>query len=483
MHRVLSTVMRLSVRFFQKQSQGDIAMTAYQDVRNVRSVTLQVASLLLTMSRLLGLAVVAWIISPHLALIGFVALPLGMLPAHWIGRRITHAARLRRTSTVTLHDSFLQVASGIRSIKVNQGEQRVLDGARSLGEEIYGLTVEQAKSQSLARLLLDLVSGLGLVVVLMVGGGNVSAGVLDWQSLLALLIAMMAVYSPALSLIKVVSDIHTVIPSIERLDQILDETIEVDDRDDALPIPETPETIELKNVTFCYHSGELALDSISARFVRGEQIGIVGASGSGKSTLIALMLRLFDPTQGTLLYDGIDLRQLRHANLLEHCALVSQEPFIFGDTVANNIRWSRPNASMEQVVAAAKAALIHDEITNMPNGYETMIGQGNKGRGLSGGQQQRICIAAALLKDTPFLFLDEATSNLDSVAERTVQKAIDRLRSGRTTFLVAHRMSTLRGANRIMVLDQGKLVGLGTHEELLTNCTTYQLLWEYQQSV
>lgn len=481
MRRVLSRLVRLSVRFFERSSQGDLVMAAYQDVRNARLVTLHVASILLTMSRLLGLAVAAWAISPGLALIGFVAMPLGMLPAHSLGQRITRAARRARASTVTLHDSFLQVASGIRSIKVNRGEQRIVDQARATSEELYRVTVDQGRSRSLARVLLDLISGLGLVVVLVVGGREVGAGTLDWQSLLALLVAMMAVYSPALRLISVFTQIRAFIPSIERMDQIFDAPLDVADRADARRVRTVPETIELRKVTFRYDGGPPALDSVSATFHRGERIGIVGASGSGKSTLIALMLRLFDPTSGAILYGGIDLREMRHADLLDQCALVAQEPFLFIDTIANNIRWGRPDASMDEVVSAAKAALIHDEIMAMPEGYETMLGRGLNARGLSGGQQQRVCIAAALLKNTPLLFLDEATSNLDSVAERTVQKAIDRLMIGRTTFVVAHRMSMLRGVDRILVLERGRMIGLGTHQTLLAECDSYRIAWEHQQ--
>ncbi|SVD86085.1 uncharacterized protein METZ01_LOCUS438939, partial [marine metagenome] len=249
----------------------------------------------------------------------------------------------------------------------------------------------------------------------------------------------------------------------------------------ARPLARVPETIEFRDLSFSYDAGQPVLQSLSAAFKKGETIGIVGPSGSGKSTLISLMLRLFEPTQGRILFDGVDLKEIRHADLLDMCAVVSQEPFLFIDTVANNIRWAQPDASMDQVVSSSKAALIHDEIMEMPEGYDTLLGHHKRGRGLSGGQKQRVCIAAALLKNTPMLFLDEATSNLDSVAEHTVQLAIDRLMEGRTTFVVAHRLSTLRAVDRILVLDRGRLVGLGTHDELIEACLAYRESWRYQQ--
>ena len=481
MQRVLAKLVRLSVRFFERSSQGDLVMASYRDLRGVRTVTLHVSSIILTLSRLIGLAVVVWVISPKLALIGFVAMPIGMLPAQWLGQRITRLARLQRDFTVTLHDSFLQVSSGIRSVKVHRGEKRIITRARAIGEQLFERRVAQARSRSFARLVLDLVSGLGLVMVLVVGARDVWIGALDWPGLLSILIAMMAVYAPALSLIRVFSDIRAAIPSLDRIDEIFDATIEPDDLPHAQPLVRVPETIELRDLSFSYDSGQPVLESINATFTKGETIGIVGPSGSGKSTFISLMLRLFEPTQGRILFDGVDLMEIRHADLLDMCAVVAQEPFLFIDTVANNIRWAKPDASMDQVVASAKAALIHDEIMQMPEGYDTLLGRHKRGRDLSGGQKQRVCIAAALLKNTPLLFLDEATSNLDSVAEHTVQLAINRLMEGRTTFVVAHRLSTLRGVDRILVLDRGRLAGLGTHDELIETCVAYREPWRYQQ--
>ena len=206
----------------------------------------------------------------------------------------------------------------------------------------------------------------------------------------------------------------------------------------------------------------------------------MGPSGAGKSTLVALMLRLYAPTAGRVLYDGIDLRELCHADLLDQCALVPQEPFVFVDTIANNIRFARPGAGMAEVMQAARDANVHDEIMMMESGYETMMGRHRLARGVSTGQKQRICIAAALLKNSPILFLDEATSNLDSVSERSVQTAVERLMQGRTSFVIAHRLSTLRAADRILVLDGGRLVGLDSHEALLRGCPTYEQLWRSQ---
>jgi len=273
--------------------------------------------------------------------------------------------------------------------------------------------------------------------------------------------------------------VRKVIPNLERTRTILELKAELPDAPGAHALHHAPDRMVLDDVSFAY-DGHLVLDSINATFHRGETIGIVGPSGAGKTTLVALMLRLYDPNSGRITFDGVDLRNIKHADLMDQSAIVLQEPFLFLDTIANNIRISRPDASMAEVIEAAKAANVHDEIERMERGYETMLGRARDARGVSTGQKQRICIAAALLKNAPLLFLDEATSSLDAVSERRFQSALDRLMQGRTTFIIAHRLSTLRHADRIMVLEHGRLVGLDTHEELMRSCDVYRRLWTYQ---
>jgi ABC-type multidrug transport system fused ATPase/permease subunit len=302
---------------------------------------------------------------------------------------------------------------------------------------------------------------------------------MPWQSLLGLLMAVMGVYAPVVGLVALYGEVRQQIPSLDRLDRVLEAVPEIQDRPDARPLTEGPATIELKNVSFVYN-GQPALSEISAVIHRGETIGIVGPTGAGKSTLLSLLLRFYDPTDGAILFDGVDLRDTRHRDLMRLSAMVLQEPFLFIDTIASNIRIGRPDATMDEVVSAAKAADVHDEILQMESAYGTIVGTGADARGVSGGQKQRICVAAALLKNAPMLFLDEATNSLDSVSEAKVQAAIERLMRDRTTFVIAHRFSTLRNANRIIVLDQGRMVGFDSHTRLLATCQTYRHLWASQ---
>lgn len=479
MHQVLSKLLKLSVGFYDRNSQGNFVISCYVDLKGIRGVTLELGRVILYVTRLAGLAVAAWVMSPKLAIISLMTVPLGAIPAYWLGQRITEAAIKERDALTTLYDSFFQVSSGIRIIKANRGEIRVMKQARKIGQELYKQAVRQTEKKGLSRLLLEVVSGVGLILVLTIGGRDVAAGTLQWQSLLGLLIAVMAVYAPVVGLMQTYTTIRGVIPNLDRVESIIRATPEIQDHPAARQLNEAPKIIELRDVSFSYDHTKV-LDSVSARFHAGETIGIVGPSGAGKSTLIALLLRFYDPTGGAILLDGHDLRDIKQADLMDLSAIVLQEPFLFVDTVANNIRMGRPDASIEEVTAAAKAANLHEEIMAMEHGYETVLGRRKDARLISGGQKQRVCIAAALLKNAPILFLDEATSSLDSVSEQKVQAAIDLLMQGRTTFVIAHRLSTLRNADRVMVIDKGRLVGLGAHDELLGYCKTYQELWGSQ---
>lgn len=480
MWTALRQLLRLSVRFYDRSDQGDLIIAAYHDMKGVRSATLEVGRLLLYVTQLVGLSVAAVAMDPQLALLGMLVVPLGLLPSRALGRRVTTSAQGERDAVGSLYDSFLQLTAGIRVIKVNGAEPRVLENARGVGSDIYRHTVRQARDRGISRLIFEVAAGVGIVAILITGGLHVASGEIEWPSLLGLLLAMTAVYAPVIGLLNLTNSLSAVLPNLERVERIMNEVPDVADRPLARRLREAPETLELQGVSFGY-GAQPCLSSLSATFHRGETIGIVGASGSGKSTLLALLLRFYDPTAGRILLDGVDLRDIRRADLMALSALVLQEPFLFLDTIAGNIRVGRPEATMDEVVAAATAANVHDEIMAMERGYDTLVGRSRQARGLSGGQKQRVCIAAALLRNAPLLFLDEATSSLDSVSEQLVQSAIERLVTGRTTFVVAHRLSTLRSAHRILVLDAGHVMGLDTHERLLETCLTYRSLWAAQQ--
>jgi len=288
---------------------------------------------------------------------------------------------------------------------------------------------------------------------------------------------MRAAQGPLNNLNSAYLDVQRYAASVFHIEQLLQEKPEIQDRKAARSLRGLPSSITADRVNFSFNQKPV-LEDVSFTVEAGETLGIVGPSGAGKSTLLSLVARFYDPTEGRVMIDREDLRDLRLHDIYKKVAIVTQDPFLFSTSIRENILTGRPDATQEELEAAARAAEIHDEILAMPDGYETVVGQG--GRALSRGEAQRVNVARAILKNAPILLLDEATSSLDSYSEARVQRAVDRLAVGRLAISVAHRLSTLRNATRILVLEQGRAVGLGTHQELLVNCFTYRRLWEAQ---
>jgi ABC-type multidrug transport system fused ATPase/permease subunit len=402
---------------------------------------------------------------------------VAVLPIAVVARKTMVRSFGVRRKSVAIFDMLLQLLQGIRIIKIYEAEkgeaERTIEHARTYFDEL----VDMERVRAMARVALESLAGVSMIIVIIAGGLKVMAGTLGWPELLAFLMAARAVQGPLQNINAAFMEIQRHGASLESVDQLLRERAQVADRPDARPLHAAPHTISVRNLGFSF-AGTPVLEDVSFDVHAGEILGIVGPSGSGKTTLLNLLARFYDPTEGAVLFDGRDLRDFRLTDLHNKLAIVTQDPFLFTTSIADNIRRGKPDATDAEVEAAARAAEIHDDIAAMPQGYETLVGHG--GRTLSRGEAQRVNIARAILKNAPILFLDEATSSLDSYAEARVQRALDRLVAGRLAISVAHRLSTLRNASRILVIEDGHVVGLGPHAELLDRSPTYRRLWEAQ---
>ena len=479
MERLIRLFLTLSVGFLDRRSHGDLLQSVRQDVTQVRSVVLCTAGVVLEALQATALVIAAISLSPSLSLWAFILVPVAALPIYFLARRTLARSFGVRRKGVALFDAILQLIHGIRIIKVYQGEKAEGDRTVDCAHNYFDELIHMERVRAFARIVLESLAALNVVVVIIVGGYSVMAGNLGWPELLAFLLAMRAVQGPLNNINNDYLDIQRYGASVVQIEQLLQEKPEIQDRPNALPLTRPPLTIEADRVSYGV-DGKPILEDVSFTVNAGETLGVVGPSGAGKSTLLNLIARFYDPTSGAVKLDGEDLRNFRLRDVYGMLAIVTQDPFLFSTSIRDNILSGRPGASQEEIEAAARAAEIHDEIMAMPEGYDTVVGQG--GRALSRGESQRVNVARAILKNAPILLLDEATSSLDSYSEARVQRAVDRLVTGRLAISVAHRLSTLRNASRILVLEQGRVMGLGTHQELLATCPTYVRLWEAQES-
>jgi ABC-type multidrug transport system fused ATPase/permease subunit len=478
LEHLIRHLLRLSVRFFDRTSHGDLIQAVRQDVAALRIIFMSGATVLMDGAVAAGLVVAAAWISPRLAFWALLVLPVAALPMVAIARRTRARSFAERKSGYLVFNVILQILRGIRIIKAYQGEEQEARASIDEARRFFDEQIRIVRIRELSTVLLESLAGVSIAAVVIIGGLQVMHGTLDWPQLLAFLMAVRMLHGPLDHVNVHLMEIQRHGAAADRISALLAERPEIQDVPGARPIEMAPRRIALDGVTFDYGDGPV-LDGLSLEVSAGETIGIAGPSGSGKTTLLGLVARFYDPIAGAVRFDGVDLRDLRLQDVCHQVAIVTQEPFLFETSVRENIRSGRPEATDAEVEEAARVAEIHDEVLALPLGYETVLGVG--GRGLSGGQAQRINVARAILKNAPILLLDEATSSLDSIAEAKVQRAIDHLMAGRTTFIVAHRLSTLRGADRILVLDRGRVVGLGSHEKLLASCALYRSLWETQQ--
>ncbi|MDE0335031.1 MAG: ABC transporter ATP-binding protein [Defluviicoccus sp.] len=400
-----------------------------------------------------------------LALIAVVVFPLASWPIVSIGRRIRRAAAIMQARiadlTVRLDESF----PAARLIKAFRMERAEIARADTAIEQVFKRSYRAARIAAITRPVMEALSGVMVAVVILVGGSMVIAGSMTTGEFSSFLGALLLSYQPVKALAGLNNVLQEGLAAAQRVFAVLDIEPDIVDAPDARTLTIEGGEIRFDKVSFSYTPDIRALVDVDIRAPAGATVALVGPSGAGKSTLLNLIPRFYDVDEGTISVDGRDIRQVTLASLRDSIALVSQEVTLFNDTIRDNIAYGREGATADEIVAAAKNAGAHDFIESLPDGYDTQAGE--LGERLSGGQRQRISIARAMLKDAPILLLDEATSSLDTESERAVQEALDRLKKGRTTIVIAHRLSTVVGSDSIYVIERGRVVESGTHAELI----------------
>jgi subfamily B ATP-binding cassette protein MsbA len=477
--KVMAHLLGLSMRFFHKQRVGDLYSRLTNDIYQAQSaLTFLFGDIFEDLFRIIAGTAVCLITSWQLSAVSLVAVPAVVVPLQVLGRRVRKKARSRQISAADVTEAMQQMITGVRIVKVFSAEEHEARRFHDRNESFIRKALRVVRAKAASKGLLEFVNHFTVVALMLVGTYFVfRTGAIERDQLVTFMTSLGLMYEPMKKLVKSYNNMLESLAGIDRIEELLEIRNDVPDAPGAAPLTEVRGDVRLRGVRFAY-AGEAVLDGVDLEARAGEVVAIVGPSGAGKSTLLDLLARFYDPDAGTITVDGRDIRSVTRASLLAHVAMVTQEPFLFNDTVLENVRYGRRDAGREEVEAACRAANIDEVIAALPEGYDSVVGE--RGATLSGGQRQRLTIARALLKDPRILLLDEATSALDSESEKAVQAALEQLMKGRTTFVVAHRLSTIVAADRIIVLDRGRVVEEGRHEDLVARGGLYAKLWGLQ---
>jgi len=498
--RMYQQLQRLELGFYDTQQTGQLMSRATVDLQSIRFF-LGYGLIFLTQNALTILlaSAVMIAINPLLALLALLPVPFVVLTAARYSRLSRPALQEVQQRIAELTAEAEQSVSGIRVVKAFSREPYMLERFRGSVARVFDQNVYSTRLRAFYSPLLGFIPQIGLAVVLFLGGREVINGGMSLGDFSAFYIYLVMLTGPMRMLGMALGMAQRAVASGNRMFEILDREPEIKSRPGAPPLPDGPGTVEFRGVSLTYPvpelgarasaaalaggngaapvTGELALHGIDLRIEAGRTVALVGPTGSGKTSLVALLARLYDPTEGTVLIDGADVREVDLDSLRHEVAFVADDSFLFSATVAENIAYARPDASREEIERAAELAQAREFIEALPDGYDTVVG--DRGMTLSGGQRQRIAIARALLADPRILILDDATSSVDATTEDAIKRGLREVMEGRTTFVVAHRLSTISLADEIVVMDAGRIVDRGTHEELIERCELYREIAEH----
>lgn len=478
-----NSVLRRSAAFFQQHTTGTLISTIINDIERVQfamsSVLAEGLQQFFTFLFTAGLVIV---LGKQLAWVLVVFIPIIIFSAVRIGRRVRSTTRTGQDQLADVQNILHETITGNRIVKAFGMESWEVARFRKAAQRLFRANLRSVAAAAISSPLMDVFGAVAVALLLLLGRDQIARNELTLGAFIAFVAAVLSMYNPVRKFAVFNNSFQQALGASSQLFKFMDTEDVVTEKPGAKPLPRFAKGIRFEDVSFSYQSdgdeSREILRGIDLEVRRGEVLAIVGSSGAGKSTLVHLIPRFFDVTSGRILVDGHDVRDVTVSSLRSQVGIVTQETVLFNDTVRNNIAYGQPHVQMKDVQAAARAALAHDFILALPAGYDTVIGE--RGVRLSGGERQRLAIARALLKNAPILILDEATSALDSESEALVQSALHNLMSGRTVFVIAHRLSTVRRADRIVVIDNGRIAETGAHDELMKQVGTYRRLYELQ---
>jgi ATP-binding cassette, subfamily B, bacterial MsbA len=471
-------IIHQSHRFFAERSTGEMVSRLVSDADQIQAaVSTRMGDLFQESITLIGLLIYVFISNTELALITFIAAPLLVYPVIHFGfrlRKTTHRSQERMADMATVLEETIR---GVRIVKAFTMEKFEIGRFHEATKRHLSSTLKAQRIQAATSPVMEMLGGIGILLLFLYAHRRIAAGTLTIGQFVSFIAAIAAMYQPIKKLNKVNLSVNMALSAAERVFRMLDIDNVVKEKPDAVEIASVGSGIRYENVTFAYNN-EPVLRNINLSIAPGEIVALVGSSGAGKTTFVNLLPRFYDVVEGRITINSIDIRDAKLNSLRALMGFVTQEVVLFNDNVRNNIAYGRRDVDEQLVIEAAKAANAHEFISGLPQGYDTQIGE--SGVLLSGGQRQRLAIARALFKNPPILILDEATSALDTESERLVQQALNNLMRGRTTLVIAHRLSTVRSAHKIVVLEKGEIVEFGKHEELLSRRGIYRRLHDLQ---